>query len=806
VPSGKARRHNATRVLVLASAVLSALAGCVESSPSPLPGNLLVDLPPSASVGVTHPERLSDGLAPTEGDFWLTGITARLASPRARVTWDLGAPKPIRCVMLQGDNNDSYRLATSDDGKEWEELWVGGPVNGAGMRVRTGNVERTARYLRLMAEGGDGSYSVGEMAIFSTCPAGWPELKLARADGVPINKSVQNKLWLFCALAALFVLVHRRGGRWQYPFGAAALLAGGVAVLAVAEIYPFANSDEESIVRAVVAIIAGVLVLKEAFFKESAAPDPRVARAIQAVLAVAALGCYYHFASLQFHDVAKGRRTLVHTWDMRNYFPTVKYFRELRFDGLYLGSLAAYLDNVGDPTGQSVRSVHLRDLSNYEMITGEQAMPQLPALRARFSPERWEEFKRDMKYFLDTMGRDDYLGSMQDHGGNATPVWLIAAWAIFRNAPASELSLTLAGLIDPLLLLVFFFVLYRSFGLRVMLYTVILFGATDFYQFGSNLMGSTLRQDWLVAIGLGACAIKGRRPFLGGFLMAYGGLIRAFPSLAALFLVAPVAWWLFGWWREHRRLPPLRTLREAQRPALRAIGGAAAAVMGLFLLSTALFGYRDAWVTWSKKIEMHAVGPSTNNVGLRNLLAFRPWTAAREVIRKDLPEPWEEWQRLQVKSFGQLRPVFYLLNLLAFALTMLACRGRPAHQTGLLGLLMIPFLFYPSNYYCHFVFLLPMALAVEGPAASRDRNFAWAVAVLCAMCVGQYFTYAEGWGDLRYTWQSFVLLIGFVAIMIPLALQGWRDLRASLWPPASPSSPAEPPPPASPPPAAATTT
>ena len=64
----------------------------------------------------------------------------------------------------------------------------------------------------------------------------------------------------------------------------------------------------------------------------------------------------------------------------------------------------------------------------------------MPGIRARFSPERWEEFKKDMKYFIDTMGPRDYLGSMQDHGGNATPVWMLSAWLIFRDLPAERVD------------------------------------------------------------------------------------------------------------------------------------------------------------------------------------------------------------------------------------------------------------------------------------------------------------------------------------------------------------------------------
>ena len=102
----------------------------------------------------------------------------------------------------------------------------------------------------------------------------------------------------------------------------------------------------------------------------------------------------------------------------------------------------------------------------------------------------------------------------------------------------------------------------------------------------------------------------------------------------------------------------------------------------------------------------------------------------------------------------------------------MACRGRRLYESALIGLLLIPFYFYPSNYYCHFVFLLP--LAVVGPKLDRERSFATVFLVLAGMCIGQYFTLAEGWTDLRYTYQSFLLLIGFGIILAHLA---WESLK-----------------------------
>jgi hypothetical protein len=272
---------------------------------------------------------------------------------------------------------------------------------------------------------------------------------------------------------------------------------------------------------------------------------------------------------------------------------------------------------------------------------------------------------------------------------------------------------------------------------------------------------------------------------LGGFLLAYGGLIRAFPAVAALFLLVPVGVYLGeSLWRK-RRLPPVRELVAQQGQTLRGVAGAALAVVGLLLVTSGVFGYRDAWVTWVQKIAIHAVGPSTNNVGLRNVLAYRPQDTARALVRRQVPDAWGEWDRRQVANFKQLRPVFYLVNALAFGLLVLGVMRRPLYQTTLLGLLLVPFLFYPSNYYCHFVFLLPMAVAGRtedeaGRAAVENdqRLFGLVTAIIASMSVGQYFTMQEGWTDQRYTYQSFLLLAGFAAIIVALAVEGRRTLAA----------------------------
>ena len=208
---------SAARLVPLAlAAVLALPLGCVkEAKTGPLPGNLLFGAK-AENAGVPEVERMTDGLAPVEGDFWDTGITARFGSPESSVTWDLGEKKPIAAALVQGDNNDVYVLSVSDDGKTFRPLWQAQPENGAGMRMRSTSLKDSARYIRLTATGGDAFYSVGEIAVFSSEPAGWPNMKIVRAEGAAGEKAADASaswgisLGVFGVAVLVLVLLSRK--------------------------------------------------------------------------------------------------------------------------------------------------------------------------------------------------------------------------------------------------------------------------------------------------------------------------------------------------------------------------------------------------------------------------------------------------------------------------------------------------------------------------------------------------------------------------------------------------------------------
>jgi hypothetical protein len=195
---------------------LALLAGCVQESSDPIPGNLLVGAKVD-TTGVPNTSRLVDGEVPVEGDHWDSAITARFDNPAGTVTWDLGTSKPVKCGLVQGDNNDVYVLSGSADGKTWSTLWEAGPVEGAGMRTRQGELDGNARYLRMTARDGDQLFSVGEIAVFAECPKAWPKIALHRvegiaptADGSQAASSWSVSLGVLVAAAAILMVLSRK--------------------------------------------------------------------------------------------------------------------------------------------------------------------------------------------------------------------------------------------------------------------------------------------------------------------------------------------------------------------------------------------------------------------------------------------------------------------------------------------------------------------------------------------------------------------------------------------------------------------
>jgi hypothetical protein len=738
------------------------LAACFIVEPSSLSGNLIAGKSPHDSVELRDAASLTDGVAAVPGDDWETDLVAQFGERDSSVTYDLGAVVPVRAIWFQADHNDDYRFMISEDGAVFEQLWDAPRVKTGGVWDRSvATLNARGRYLRLEPTRGDGRYAVTELAVFQDVPAVFPP-EPPRRRGTPLEVMVRTQVLLFAAAAILCLLLAHRGAAWWWLLGCIALplWAGVDAVQAVVRAWPV-EQRQVSIVRAAMAAIAAFAVLREVFGPVRFQPHRAIVNACLAVSGLVAVLAFYNLGRPQFWDSEHRTPTPVHLLDLRQYYGTAKYFDELGYRGMYAADVAAYIEDTPGATLDNMRDTPMRDLDTHRMSTVGAQRPKIETIKQRFSPERWQQYKRDSRYFREVMGQQDYLRYMFDFGGNATPVWIGVAHFLFSAFEANTTAFVLTGLLDPLLFLLTFGAIWRCFGYRTMIMVMVVFGANDFIMYGTNWGGATLRHDWLMLIGLGACALKRARWALGGFLLALSTMIRAFPAITLVTATFPALWWLFEQRRALRRWPTLSEIRVAQRPILRVLGAALLTAVAL-LAVTSLRWSLPAWSDWLAKVARLSADAHGNSIALRGLVAG--WQQGHQQLLQ------ARWPLL---TAGML---FFVVGV------SLICRQKSLERASIAGLVLVPVVFYAANYYLHIVCFLPL-LAVERrlrkddltpPLSSSDATV-WLI--LLGLCVAQYWTVLVSDLPLHFHLATVLLFGALTAIVVVLVRADVREGR-----------------------------
>jgi hypothetical protein len=227
--------------------------------------------------------------------------------------------------------------------------------------------------------------------------------------------------------------------------------------------------------------------------------------------------------------------------------------------------------------------------------------------------------------------------------------------------------------------------MWWAYGVVPALLSIVVFGANDFYMFGTNWGGATLRHDWLAYLAIGVAMLKKERWVLGGVFFGMSTMIRAFPGAALIGVVLPVAWWVYERWGSER--PSLKALYERHQPAFRVLFGAAGCMLFTFLLSSAVLGF-DAWIVWWKKITLLNSDVGLNDISLKSLIGGNDGSVVGTLNNRAL--------------------LYWAAFFAALAAVVVACRARPLDQASTLALPLIPVLTNPANYYAHFIFILPL--------------------------------------------------------------------------------------------------
>jgi hypothetical protein len=731
-------------VVVLTTLLVSALPAHAAA------GNLLADRTPARSEGVSNVKVLTDGLRAAEGEDWNTTASAVLSSERAFVEYDLGQSTQIVAAYLQGDNNDEYQLTGSEDRKTFSPLWLAGPRSEPGLRERwSDTLSSKVRYVRLGVRGGDRSYSVTELQLFSEKPSAMPP-NLPRVAGESQASRVRSMLLYFAAAFGVFLFLTSAASSSGRILLAALvpIVAGGLAWQAIDSAWPL-SSREVAFVRGVAAAIALLAVLRRVVPGKRLPANRTVVALAMGVSAIMAFAAFYNLGRPQFWDHKRGQPEFVHTYDMRVYQPFARYFKELQYDGVYLASVLAYAEDQRGGSLESMARTEFRGLTDHKMRRVADSIKQIQEVRSRFTDARWADLRRDMLFWEDVMG-GEFLSSMVDHGANATPVWVFFARLFLAPFPASEGSLTFAGLADAFLLIGMAIAMWRSFGLLPMLLAMTVFGANDLYMFGTNWTGATLRHDWLVLLGLGACALKKEHYKLAGVCLGLSAMIRAFPAAALIGVSIPALWSIYEAWRKDKKFPSPKSILEDNPETVKVLGSAAICMLAAFLITGALYGF-GSWLNWWHKVTLLNRDVGVNEISLRALVAGADGTAGRVLQARRLI-----WAGAMV-----------------FCIAWIAVLGRrrPLYQAMLISLPLVLVILNPSNYYSHFVFLLGLLASTVAtrknaplePDAELPRTvplvvpFHWVAAPLLGLCVAGYWSSMDP--DLERHFQDSTVLL-----------------------------------------------
>ncbi|HEY1086054.1 MAG TPA: hypothetical protein VGE37_00110, partial [Archangium sp.] len=341
------------------------------------------------------------------------------------------------------------------------------------------------------------------------------------------------------------------------------------------------------------------------------------------------------------------------------------------------------------------------------------------------------------------MSDGGFLGSMNDHGGNATPVWFLTARVLFAGTPASDATLWRGVWADILLLALAIAALWWAFGARTALLGLTIFGAMDFYQFGSNWFGATLRHDWLSLWAIGLALLQKRKFALAGAALAWSAWIRAFPALTLFTFSIPFVW-IGGRLVLQRRFSELKTQLA---PLWKVILGVVVASVVLVGLSTLVFG-ADSWTEWLRKVRILDRDNHLNNIAFRTYISVEKKHYVAMVI-------------------GSVVALFFTL------------RNAAASRAAAWGVALIGIIFNPANYYLHSAFLFVVLAAeqhVSHGATVRTRGvLVWVTLLL--MCIASYFSNVNVDTGQHFRLETIILFVTLGALWL-LELGRPREVAA----------------------------
>ena len=403
-------------------------------------------------------------------------------------------------------------------------------------------------------------------------------------------------------------------------------------------------------------------------------------------LAVLSLGAYFRFGDYGYFD-------FYHRHEFFHYYLGPKYSRELGYERIYQCAAVAQAD-LGQANEVRVRK--MMNLVTDLLVPAKLALEHPEECRDRFTPERWESFKSDVRFFRNSSSLDYWNGMQGDHGYNPPPVWTALGRFWSTLAPPSATYFKFLASFDLLLWVGIFSAIHWAFGWRVFSVAAVFFGCqlpAEYYWTG----GAFLRQDWLFWLVLSACLLRKRYYAWAGASFAYATLLRVFPGVLLVgWMVVVVA----HWWK-HRRI--------ANHHARLLLGGivATAALVPISIAVTSAAAYPEFY----RHIQVHKHTPLTNNMGLETVLSQSYAGRMAFTWNPKAVDPGQRWEDLRRERLRAFRPLHVvLLAGLAIAFVVVVRRVKSLWTAQALALSVVISVVELTCYY-YSMFLLAALLS-----------------------------------------------------------------------------------------------
>lgn len=457
-------------------------------------------------------------------------------------------------------------------------------------------------------------------------------------------------------------------------------------------------------------------------------------------LALASVAGYFNFG--QFRPEGG----VVNPWEHFHFFLGSKYLPEIGYDGLYVATLTS----VNERNPGAIVDTEVRDLMTFEMNTAVLYFDEREAIKSRFSPERWSEFDRDVR-FLSEQYRLPMAGILQDHGNTGSPAWAMAARVFTAPFEAGAAVLNAISFVDTILLIVMFGVVRRAFGHRVMCIGLIVAMLTPRgYLF---LGGSILRLDWLFALGMAMSFLKLKRYKISGVFLAWAIASKPF---CALFAVALAFRFVWSAWKA----------RTIDRNHVALVLSSVVALTVIVLLSSLALGGPGIWADYGLRISANLTeGHYNDNHSFNDV-----WLQFSHDWKSALVDWAPEVQAAGLRGAAEKRagPAFLVARaIVVLFLLIVTTRHDDEVFAFSLGALCVFVVFVTNTYYWQMLCLPAIAFAQRYRDDARSFLYLFYLAVFL---VGSYLFIQIGGDASRYlqgyfgSIRLFYLCVGMVVI------------------------------------------